>query len=183
MNYYTINELSKIGFKSYGENLQLSKFSNIYNPSNIIIGNNVRIDDFCILSAGDEEFILEDYIHLSAGVYIYGTGGIHIKSYSNVSSGSKIFTVNDDYSGDYMVGACVSNKLRNIKKSKIIIEKYVVIGANSVILPGVSIREGVAIGANSFVNKNCDEWSIYCGSPIRFLKERSKKILNLSFPL
>ena len=97
MSFYSLIELSKIGLKQYGNNVKISRFTNIYNPSNIIIGNNVRIDDFCILSAGNKPFVLEDNIHISAGVYIYGAGGIHIKSHSNISSGTKLFSINDDY--------------------------------------------------------------------------------------
>jgi len=179
MSFYSLIELSKLGLKQYGNNVKISRFTNIYNPSNIIIGNNVRIDDFCILSAGDKPFVLEDNIHISAGVYIYGTGGIYIKSYSNISSGSKLFSVNDDYSGEYMVGACVHIELRNVKEEAIILEKYVVIGANSVVLPGVYLEEGVAIGANSLVNKSCKEWSIYGGTPIRFIKQRAKRIIDI----
>lgn len=180
MSFYSLIELSKLGLKQYGNNVKISRFTNIYNPSNIIIGNNVRIDDFCILSAGNKSFILEDNIHISAGVYIYGTGGIHIKSYSNISSGTKLFSVNDDYSGEYMVGACAPTELRNVKEEAIILDKYVVIGANSVVLPGVNLEEGVAIGANSLVNKSCKKWGIYAGSPIRFIKERTKRILDIT---
>ena len=72
MSFYTIAELESLGLKKYGKNVCISRYARIYNPGNISIGNNVRIDDFCILSAGNNPFILEDYIHISAGVYIYG---------------------------------------------------------------------------------------------------------------
>ena len=179
MSFYTIEELMNIGLKSIGNDVKISRFANIYNPSNIIIGNNVRIDDFCILSSSNNIFIIEDNVHISAGVYIYGSGGIHIKSFSNISSGTKLFSVNDDYSGNYMVGACIPIDLRNVKEEPIMLEKYVVIGANCVVLPGIILNEGVAIGANSLVNKSCEEWTIYAGSPIRAIKQRSKKLLSI----
>jgi galactoside O-acetyltransferase len=179
MSFYSTEELQNIGFKLFGMNLLISRFSRIYNPKNIVLGNNIRIDDFCILSAGNEAFILEDNIHISAGVYLYGTGGIIIKSYSNISSGTKVFSVSDTFDGTCLVGPMVDEHLRKIVKSPIIIEKYVVIGANCVVLPGVRLEEGVAIGANSLVNKSCKEWGIYGGSPIKLLKERSKDLLSL----
>ncbi len=49
-SFYSRDELKKIGLKKYGENVFLSKKASIYNPEKIEIGNNVRIDDFCILS-------------------------------------------------------------------------------------------------------------------------------------
>jgi len=179
MSFYSEEEIKNIGFKSVGNNVLISRFCRIYNPQYITIGNNVRIDDFCIISASEEQVILEDFIHISAGVYLYGTGGIIIKSYSNISSGTKLFSVSDTFDGTCLIGPCVDLQLRKVIKNPIIIEKYVVIGANCVVLPGIHLEEGVAIGANSLINKSCESWKIYVGSPIRFLKERSKNLLNL----
>jgi galactoside O-acetyltransferase len=183
MSFYNEEELKTIGFKSFGSNILISRFCRIYNPSNIVLGNNIRIDDFSIISAGSEPFILEDYIHISAGVYLYGTGGIIIKSYSNISSGTKLFSVSDTFDGTCLIGPMVDINLRKVIKSPIIIEKYVVIGANCVVLPGIHLEEGVAIGANSLVNSSCKSWNIYVGSPIKLLKERSNYCKNLEFSL
>ena len=49
-SFYTVEELGKIGFKKLGKNVLISKKSSIYTPENISIGDNVRIDDFTILS-------------------------------------------------------------------------------------------------------------------------------------
>ena len=49
-SFYTENELKQIGFKRIGENVLISRKASIYQPELIEIGNNVRIDDFCILS-------------------------------------------------------------------------------------------------------------------------------------
>ena len=179
MSFYSLTELYSLGIKSLGRNVNISRFARINNPSNIIIGNNVRIDDFCILSAGSEAFIIEDYIHISAGVYIYGQGGFHIKSYSNISGGVKIYTISDTFDGNYLIGPMVPIEYRNIKSLSLVIEKHVIIGTGSIILPINKISEGVAIGANSLVLNDCEEWNIYAGSPAKFLKERSKKVLEL----
>ena len=60
------------------------------------------------------------------------------------------------------------------------IEKFVNIGANSVVLPGVTIREGSAVGALSLINKNLNKWEIYLGVPVKKIGDRSKKIIDLS---
>jgi len=49
-SFYTEDELKEIGLKSYGHNVLISRKANLYSVSEISIGNNVRIDDFCILS-------------------------------------------------------------------------------------------------------------------------------------
>ena len=54
---------------------------------------------------------------------------------------------------------------------KLIIGNDVYIGARSVIMP-VTIGEGAVIGANSFVNKNVEPWTIVAGSPAKIIGTR-----------
>jgi galactoside O-acetyltransferase len=46
-------------------------------------------------------------------------------------------------------------------------------------MPDIKIEDGVAIGANSFVNKSCEKWKIYAGSPIKYIKDRQTDCLKL----
>jgi len=50
MAYYTQDQLLKLGFKSFGENVKISDKASIYDCSKIEIGGNSRIDDFCVIS-------------------------------------------------------------------------------------------------------------------------------------
>ena len=55
-----------------------------------------------------------------------------------------------------------------------------IVGANSVILPGVTLGEGAIVCANTLVTKDCDPWTVYVGTPARPIKPRPKeKILEL----
>jgi len=45
------------------------------------------------------------------------------------------------------------------------------IGGNSVILPGVTIGDGVTVGASSVVTKSIPSYSIAIGSPARVIKK------------
>lgn len=60
----------------------------------------------------------------------------------------------------------------SINRNFIIIEDDVWIGANSVILPGVTVRKGAVIGAGSIVPKDVPEYAIVCGNPARVIKYR-----------
>jgi galactoside O-acetyltransferase len=180
MSFYTEEELQSLHLGSYGKDVKISRHARLYNPQNMFLGSHVRIDDFCMLSASaTEPFRLDDYIHISAGVYIFGTAGLHIHSFCNISSGTKVYTVSDTFSGDVLVGPSVPNKYRGIVSAKLVLPKHVWIGPNSVVLPGVKIGEGCAIGAMSFVRKSCDAWSIYGGNPLRFIKKRSETAKEL----
>jgi galactoside O-acetyltransferase len=67
---------------------------------------------------------------------------------------------------------------RNVYGSALIIEKHVIIGTGCIILPEAVIEEGVVIGANSLVKMYCKAWGIYAGSPVKFIKIRSKEIVE-----
>lgn len=178
-NLYTINELKNMGVIVYGTNIFVSKFVNIYNPQNLILHDNIRIDDFTIISCkGNIEIF--NYVHISAQCFISSSTNITIGNYSAISVGTKLFGSCDDFSGEYMVNPTIPKEYTNVKTGDIIICDNVVIGSNSVVMPNSIINEGVAIGANSFVNKSCNPWSIYAGSPSKFIKNRGKKCLELS---
>jgi galactoside O-acetyltransferase len=55
---------------------------------------------------------------------------------------------------------------------------YAVVGANSVILPGVVIGKGASVGALSLVNRFVPDFDIVTGNPIRRIGIRGSKIIN-----
>lgn len=173
MAFYSKDELDKIGFKEVGKNVLISDKSSIYNPQNISIGNNVRIDDFCILSAGEHGIVLKDFIHIACYSSLIGECLIEIKSYSNISSRVSIYSKSDDFSGGFMTNPCVPEEYTNVVSSPVLINKHVVIGSGCVVLPGVTLYEGTAIGALSLVNKSCEANYIYAGTPLKKIKPRS----------
>lgn len=56
------------------------------------------------------------------------------------------------------------------KKGKVVLKKGCKIGANSVIMPGVTIGENATVGANSFVNKDIPANEVWFGTPARKLR-------------
>ena len=141
--------------------------------------SNIRIDDFCIISAGRGGVIINNYIHLGCYSSLIGAGEIQIGNYSNISSRVSIYSSNDDYSGESLTNPTIPEKYKRLNISPVFIDEHVIIGSNTTILPGVNIERGVAIGAHSFVKESCEEFKIYAGSPVREIGYRSKKILPL----
>jgi len=176
-SFYSREELERIGFKSVGENVLLSRKSSIYGPNDIIVGDNVRIDDFCILSG---KITIGSYVHIAAYVALYaGTAGIEMYNFSGISSKSIVYAITDDYSGLYMTNPTISSKFRAVQGAKVVIKKHAVIGANCTVLPGVTIEEGSAFGAMSLINKDSTPWSLNAGCPFRKIKDRHKNIMLL----
>jgi len=60
---------------------------------------------------------------------------------------------------------------------KIVIENDVYVGANSTLMPNITVGEGAIIGAGSFVNKDVERWGIYVGSPARKIGKRPKLVV------
>ena len=170
-------ELENLQFKKVGKNVLISRKASFYNMSEISIGDNVRIDDFCILSG---KITLGNNIHISAYCALYGVLGIILKDFSGLSPGCKIFSSTDDFSGDFLIGPMVPEEFTNVTGGSIKIGRYVQIGSGSIIMPDISIGEGSAIGAMSLVNKSIGVWGIYAGIPVKYLKERSKKLIDLA---
>lgn len=176
-SFYSEEELKEIGFKSYGENVQISRNASIYGADKISIGNNVRIDDFCVISGN---ISLGNYIHIAAFCGLFGgNAGIEIHDYSTTSSKCSIYALSDDYSGEYMTNPTIPDRYKNVTEKKVIINKHSIIGTGTTILPGVTISEGCSVGSMSLVNKSLDSWGIYAGIPCRKIKDRSKHLLEL----
>lgn len=170
-SFYSENELSEIGFKKFGNNVFISRKASFYSPGEIVIGNNVRIDDFCILSG---QIFLGDFIHISAYSALYGQNGIEMMNYTGLSPRCTIFSASDDFIGGYLIGPMVDQTKTNLIGGKVILQKFVQLGAGTIVLPNLTIGEGSVTGCLSFVNKNIDEWGVYIGIPAKFLKKRKK---------
>lgn len=179
MAYLSKNDLKDIGFKSLGDSVFISDKASIYNSKNIHLASNIRIDDFCILSAGKEGIVIENYVHIGAYSSLIGSGLITVGNFSNISTRVSIFSSNDDYSGLSMTNPTVPMDLRNVNCETVSIGKHVIVGSGSIILPGSALEDGVAIGALSLVKGRCSEFCMYGGVPLKFLKYRSKGMLDL----
>lgn len=175
-SFYTEDELKYLGLKQYGKNILISRKASLYDTSNISLGDNVRIDDFCILSG---KITLGSHIHISAYVAIYGSKGVVMEDYTGVSPHATIYSAMDDFSGDYLIGPIHDDKYTNVTGGIVRICKYSQVGASSIVFPNLTIEEGVVIGAMSMVKESLECWGIYAGIPVRKIKNRHKLTINI----
>ncbi len=61
-------------------------------------------------------------------------------------------------------------------ENSVIIEDYVWIGTNALILPGIKIKEGAIVAAGSVVTKDVEAYTIVGGNPAKFIRSRSKNL-------
>lgn len=171
--------IEAIGFKSIGQNVQISERASLYGTSKITLGSHVRIDDFCVLTAGSGGISIGNYVHIAVGSSLIGSGNITMCDFSGLSSRVAIYSSSDDYSGVFLTNPTVPSEYTGVTHADVFLGKHVIVGSGSVILPGVTLEEGVAVGALSLVDRSCDAFGIYAGNPVRRVKERKRDLLEL----
>jgi galactoside O-acetyltransferase len=168
-----------MGFESVGDNVQISDRASFYGTARITLGSNIRIDDFCVISAGSGGIAIGDHVHIAVGATLIGAGKITLCDFVGISSRTSIYSSNDDYSGSVMTGPTLPAEFTNVRYADVFVGKHVIVGSGSVILPGVTLEDGVAVGALSLVNRDCKAFGIYVGNPARQIKERKRDLLEL----
>ena len=176
-SFYSTEELKQIGFKYLGKNVLLSRNTCIYGAGNISIGDNSRIDDFVLLSG---HINIGKHVHIAAYTGLFaGEAGIDIEDYCGISAHCCVYAVTDDYSGLALTNPTIPSKYKLITGKKVCLKKHVLVGAGSIILPGVCLEEGSSFGSMSLISKDSKAWTMYVGAPMKELRSRNKKILEL----
>lgn len=182
--------------RTVGNNVIFGRNITLRHPHKINVGNNVIIDDNCILDAKGENnlgIFIGDRVTIGRNsALICKNGDIRIGSNVNitpsvhlvVAAGGKI-EIGDNVeigSFSYFSAGTYSIEKNDILPSGqgrvskgIILQDLVWIGAGVIILDGVTIGESSIIGAGSVVTKNIPEHSLAFGVPARVIKERRGK--------
>ena len=94
MAYLTEKELSEMGFKSLGKNVRVSNKASIYSAENIEIGDNSRVDDFCVISG---RVVIGRNVHVAVFCNVAGgEQGVFMEDFSGLAYGCHVFSQSDD---------------------------------------------------------------------------------------
>lgn len=175
--YFSQEELLSMGFRSLGKEVKISRSTKLYSPEYISIGDFSMVDDFCILSGN---ISIGRNIHIAHGCrVIAGREGVLMDDFSGLAFGVTVFAQSDDYSGHALTNPTVPMEYRSIQRARVELGRHTIVGANSVVFPGVIMGEGSSIGACSMVTKSTEAWGIYFGVPAKRIKSRKKDMLEL----
>lgn len=161
----------RIPFHTQGTNVTVWPMAKVVFPEKIDVGSHVIIDDFSFL-VGGEKTRIGNRVHIASFCSITGAGEFEMGDFSGLASGTRVITGNDDYNGGCLTNPTVPSPYRIAKRSFVRIGRHALIGANVVIMPGVTIGEGAIVGACSLVRHDCDPWTAYAGVPAKVLKVR-----------
>lgn len=158
--------------KYCGEDVRIYPLTKMLRAQNAEIDSFTRILDYTFIDAG-ESLKIGKHSMLTWQVLIEGGAKTYIGDRVFVGPGTKILTstykLNGFFSMEFLPEGC-----GEIDYGDITIEDDAYIGANSTIMPGVTIHEGAVVGANTLVNKDLDAWGIYVGTPCKKIGEREK---------
>ena len=176
-SFFSEDELTEIGFASYGKGVLISRKASIYSPQKMRLGDYVRIDDFSFLNG---EIHFGSYIHVSPFcLLVAGKQRIVLEDFSGLSAKVSVYGTSDDYSGASLTNPMVPDIYKTLIHGDVTICRHAIIGASSIILPGVVVGEGCAVGALSLVSRDLEPWGVYTGTPAKRVKERKKDLLEL----
>ncbi|GMN01963.1 acyltransferase [Erythrobacter sp. MTPC3] len=179
MSFMSDAEIAEIGFAEVGCDVLISRKASFYGASRITIGSNSRIDDFCVLSAGEGGISIGRHVHVSCLATLIGAGRIELRDFSTCSVKVSIFSSSDDFTGQAMTNPTVPDEFTRVTSGPVIIGRHVIIGTGSVILPNVHIADGASIGSLALVKEDLAECAIYGGVPAKRISARSTDFLEL----
>jgi galactoside O-acetyltransferase len=181
--YLNSAELKELGCRSVGNNVAVHSTCLLVGLENISFGNHIRVDAYTSLIAGDGRINIGNHNHIAVYAFLSGAEGIDLADFVGISAGARIYTRNDDYTGEALTGPTVPERFLRVSKGAVSIGRHVVVGAGTIVLPGCSIGEGTTVGALSLVRSPLPEWGIYAGIPAKRLRDRSRALLDLEHQL
>lgn len=152
--------------------MTIHESARIIGRENITLGSPILIDDFVLIVAR-EQMTIGDYVHIACFSSITGGQRVTIGDFAAVSQGARILTGTDDFTDGGFGNSTVPDEYRNAKRAPVSLGRFCIVGANAVVLPGVSIGEGAAVGANSVVTRDLEPWGVYIGN--RRHRERDRQ--------
>ena len=140
----------------------------------ISFGDSAWIERGAVLWAFDGSICTERNVYLGPYVAIYGHGGVEIGADTLVSMHATILSSNH---GVPPLGRKIREQPDELLPTKI--GRDVWIGANAVILGGVTVGDGAVVAAGAVVTRDVEPGAVVAGVPARLLRKRSENAENV----
>ncbi|MBQ8153529.1 MAG: acyltransferase [Prevotella sp.] len=137
---------------------------------NFSLGRRSVIESFCCINNAVGDVVIGDYTRI--GMHNTIIGPVTIGSHVNLAQGVVVTALNHNYSD-----TTLRIDEQGISTNPVTIGDDVWIGANAVILPGVTIGKHVVIAAGAVVAKDVPDNCVAGGVPAKILKDLNPPIV------
>lgn len=168
----------KCKLRHMGKNVLIDSGVVMTGHENISIGDYTWIDQGVRLDAVLGPIAIGKRVHIAPGSILVSGGGIIIEDYVGISSGVKIYSQSEvPRDGKRMSGPMVPWQHKAYEQKPIVIKKDGFIGANAVILPGVTVHEGAVVGANTLISQDLPAYKIAVCRPPVVIQDRERVVM------
>ena len=166
--FFEVDELRRVG-----RNVIIGKTVRIRYPELVEIGDNVIIDDFTYISTA---LTVDSNVHIAAGCKLIGgrNAAVRIGEFSTLAPNVVLAAGSDDYVAGIASPLVPLQYKGQVQIGTIWLGRHCIVGANSTVLPDVTLHDGAAVGAQSLVKTDIPTWALYGGVPARRLKARNR---------
>ena len=172
--FFKASDLRRIG-----TNVIIGKTVRIRYPELVEIGSNVIIDDFTYISTS---LSIASHVHISSGCKLIGgkQTSVRIGEFSTLAPNVVLAAGSDDYLSGVATPMVPIEFKGKVELGFIQLGTHCIVGANSTVLPNVTLLDGAAVGAQSLVKHNVEAWTLQAGIPAVYVKVRDRdEILRL----
>jgi acetyltransferase-like isoleucine patch superfamily enzyme len=158
-------------FRKLGRNVVIEEGARIFFPECIEIGDDIYIGHDAWLNPARPE----GYIHIGRGTWIgpraflHGSAGIVIGEDVGIAPYVQVLT--DEHIADDLAKAVIRTP---VWYGRVEVRWGSDVGMSTVVLPGVTIGEGVIVGAGAVVTRDLSPYVVAAGVPARVLRHRSE---------
>jgi galactoside O-acetyltransferase len=158
-----------------GEGVLVFEQALLLKPEVISLGDGTRIDDFTRIEGGLGVEVGR-LVHISSFCSIFAGGGARLGDYSCMAQGSRILTGSERL--DAAMSSVAPAAWRQVDTGISIVDHLAFLGANSVVMPGVSLAVGAVLGAGGVATRSIPAWEVWGGVPARRISLRDPEPLR-----
>jgi dTDP-4-amino-4,6-dideoxy-D-glucose acyltransferase len=163
----------RASLKSVGSGVRIMPLAKICLPHMVELGDDCRVCDFVFIWGGTGVKIGKN-CDIQPHVTVWGGGSLEVGDRVSPGLSSVLLTAVYSHSaGLKMVDGLPEDEAKALY-GKLTIGTDAYIGASCTLMPNITIGEGAILGAASFVNKDCEPWGIYVGSPAKKIGTRPR---------
>ena len=145
----------------------------ICNPQVVELDDNCRVCDFVFIWGG-RGVQIGKHCDIQPHATVWGGGSLEVGDRVSIGVGSVLLTGRYSHEGGLKMVDGLGEDDAKALYGKLTIGTDAYIGARCTLMPDIIIGEGAILGAASFVNKDCEPWGIYVGSPAKKIGMRPK---------